>query len=135
MTQRAAIIGTGALPVGRYQTGQNAPIQVVEHELLARLIVDTVEESGAERERIGAVVVAQPRPYTRQQYFSTFLTAYLRLPCSGIVMEVLGNGLTAALAFDKAVDEILLGRAEVALAVGINMETAVRDRKVRRNIR
>ena len=128
MTQRAAIIGTGALPVGRYQTGPGAPIQVVEHELLARLIVDTVDESGAERERIGAVVVAQPRPYTRQQYFSTFLTAYLRLPCSGIVMEVLGNGLTAALAFDKAVDEILLGRAEVALAVGINMETAVSAR-------
>ena len=128
MTQRAAIIGTGAIPVGRYQTIPSAPIQVVEHELLARLIVDTVEESGVERARIGAIVVAQPRPYTRQQYFSTFLTAYLRLPCSGIVMEVLGNGLTAALAFDKAVDEILLGRAEVALAVGINMETAVSAR-------
>ena len=128
MTRRAAIIGTGAIPVGRYQTGADAPIQVVEHELLARLIVDTVEESGVERARIGAVVVAQPRPYTRQQYFSTFLTAYLRLPCSGIVMEVLGNGLTAALAFDKAVDEILLGRAEVALAAGINMETAVSAR-------
>ncbi len=128
MIQRAAIVGTGAIPVGRYQTAPGAPIQVVEHELLARLIVDTVEESGVERARIGAVVVAQPRPYTRQQYFSTFLTAYLRLPCSGIVMEVLGNGLTAALAFDKAVDEILLGRAEVALAVGINMETAVSAR-------
>ncbi len=128
MTQRAAIVGTGAIPVGRYQTAPGAPIQVVEHELLARLIVDTVEESGVERARIGAIVVAQPRPYTRQQYFSTFLTAYLRLPCSGIVMEVLGNGLTAALAFDKAVDEILLGRAEVALAVGINMETAVSAR-------
>ena len=128
MTQRAAIIGTGAIPVGRYQTIPGALIQVVEHELLARLIVDTVEESGVERQRIGAIVVAQPRPYTRQQYFSTFLTAYLRLPCSGIVMEVLGNGLTAALAFDKAVDEILLSRAEVALAVGINMETAVSAR-------
>ena len=128
MTRRAAIIGTGAIPVGRYQTGADAPIQVVEHELLARLIVDTVEESGIERAHIGAVVVAQPRPYTLQQYFSTFLTAYLRLPCSGIVMEVLGNGLTAALAFDKAVDEILLGRAEVALAAGINMETAVSAR-------
>ena len=128
MTRRAAIIGTGAIPVGRYQTGPDAPVQVVEHELLARLIVATVEESGVERARIGAVVVAQPRPYTRQQYFSTFLTAYLRLPCSGIVMEVLGNGLTAALAFDKAVDEILLGRAEVALAVGINMETAISAR-------
>jgi acetyl-CoA acetyltransferase len=40
-------------------------------------------------------------------------------------MEVMGNGMTAALAFDKACDEILLGRADVALALGINMESAV----------
>ena len=40
-------------------------------------------------------------------------------------MEVMGNGMTAALAFDKACDEILLGRANVALALGINMESAI----------
>ena len=98
---------------------------VVEHELLARLVVEAMADSGAERERVGAIVVAQPRPYTRQQYFSTFMTSYLRIPCDGIVMEVLGNGLTGALAFDKALDEVALGRTEVALALGINMETAI----------
>ncbi len=128
MARRAAIVGTSALPVGRYQSPADASIQVVEHELLARLVVDAMSDAGVERSRVGAVVVAQPRPYTRQQYFSTFLTAYLRLPCDGIVMEVLGNGLTAALAFDKAVDEVLLGRTDVALALGINMETAVSAR-------
>ena len=126
--QRAAIVGTSALPVGKYQTAPGDFPQVVEHELLARLVIEAVKDSGVKRESIGAVVMAQPRPYTRQQYFSTFLTAYLRLPCSGIVMEVLGNGLTAALAFDKAVDEVQLGRADVALALGINMETAVSAR-------
>ena len=85
-------------------------------------------DAGAPKEDVDAIVVAQPRPYTRQQYFSTFMASYLRLPCNGIVMEVLGNGLTAALAFDKAVDEIALGRAQVALAMGINMETAVSAR-------
>lgn len=40
-------------------------------------------------------------------------------------MEVMGNGMTAALAFDKACDEIMLGRADVTLALGINMESAV----------
>jgi acetyl-CoA C-acetyltransferase len=40
-------------------------------------------------------------------------------------MEVMGNGMTAALAFDQACNDILLGRAKVALALGINMESAV----------
>ena len=56
------------------------------------------------------------------------MASYLKLPCTGIVMEVLGNGLTAALALDKAIDEVLLGRAEVALAMGVNMETAISAR-------
>lgn len=125
---RAAIIGTGALPVGKYQTGPEAADQVVEHELLATLVAQALADSGADKKDIAALIMAQPRPYTRQQYFSTFMAAYLQLPCDAMVMEVLGNGLTAALAFDKAVDEILLGRAQVALAMGINMETAISAR-------
>lgn len=126
--RRAAIIGTSALPVGKYQTVAGEGDQVVEHEMLARLVIKAMADAGADKADVSAVVVAQPRPYTRQQYFSTFMAAYLKLPCTGIVMEVLGNGLTAALSFDKAIDEVLLGRAEVALAMGINMETAVSAR-------
>jgi acetyl-CoA C-acetyltransferase len=128
MTRRAAIIGTSALPVGKYQTGPGDVDQVVEHELLARLVIDAMKDANADKADVSAIVVAQPRPYTRQQYFSTFMASYMKLPCTGIVMEVLGNGLTAALALDKAVDEVLLGRAKVALAMGINMETAVSAR-------
>ena len=128
MSCRPVIIGCSALPVGRYQTPSDAEVHVLEHELLARLVVEAMADSGAERERVGAIVLAQPRPYTRQQYFSTFMTSYLRIPCDGIVMEVLGNGLTGALAFDKALDEVALGRTEVALALGINMETAISAR-------
>jgi acetyl-CoA C-acetyltransferase len=128
MIRRAAIIGTSAIPVGRYQTSNEKEVQVVEHEILARLIVAAMNDAHTERTQVGSIVVAQPRPYTRQQYFSTFMAGYMKLPCSGIVMEVLGNGLTAALAFDKAIDEVLLGRSEVALALAINMETATSAR-------
>lgn len=128
MTRRAAIIATAAIPVGRHQTGVAEQYQMVEHEIMARLVVEAVTGIGVDRSDVGAVIMAQPRPYTRQQYFSTFMTAYLGLQCRGTVMETLGNGLTAALAFDKAIDEVLLGRTRVALALGINMETAVSAR-------
>jgi acetyl-CoA acetyltransferase len=128
MTRKAAIIGTAAIPVGRHQTSATDEFQTLEHELLARLVVQAIADSRADRNDVGSIILAQPRPYTRQQYFSTFMASYLKLPCSGVVMEVLGNGLTAALAFDKAVDEVVLGRAQVALALGVNMETAVSAR-------
>ena len=70
------------------------------------------------------MLFAQPRPYTLQKYFATFIANYLRLPCNGIVAELMGNGMTAALAFDAAADQIRLGRARVALALGVNFETA-----------
>lgn len=122
------ILGTSAVPVARYQTRPADPIQTLEHEILAGLVVECFTDAGVERSDVKSIVVAQPRPYTRQGYFSTFITSYLKLQCSGIVMETLGNGLTAALAFDKAVDEILLGRADVALALAVNMESAVSAR-------
>jgi acetyl-CoA acetyltransferase len=128
VTRRAAVVGTSAIPVGRYQTSGANDIQIVEHEILARLVIEAMKDAHAERSQVRSIVMAQPRPYTRQQYFSTFMASYLKLPCTGIVMEVLGNGLTAALAFDKAVDEVLLGRTQVALALAINMETAVSAR-------
>jgi hypothetical protein len=37
---------------------------------------------------------------------------------------VLGNGMTAALAFEAAANDIRLGKSRVALALGVNFETA-----------
>ena len=84
-----------------------------------------MRDAGVEKKDIQSLVFTLPRPYTRQKYFHTFLMGQLRLACRGSVMEVMGNGMTAALAFDQACNEIVLGRAEVALALGINMESAV----------
>ncbi|GAA5232353.1 thiolase domain-containing protein [Verticiella sediminum] len=92
---------------------------------MTRLVVDAVQDAGVERRDIQSLVFTLPRPYTLQKYFHTFLVSHLRLACTGNVMEVMGNGMTAALAFDQACNEIALGRAKVALALGVNMESAI----------
>lgn len=124
MTGRVAIIGASAIPVGKHQTPDEAPLQVLEQEIMTRLVADAVQKAGVERGDVQSLVFTLPRPYTRQKYFHTFLVSHLRLACTGTVMEVMGNGMTAALAFDQACNEILLGRSRVALALGINMESA-----------
>lgn len=125
MSRRVAIVGTSAIPIGRHQSADEDEIQTLEHEIMTRLVSEAVMDAGVEKQDIQSLVFTLPRPYTRQKYFHTFLMGQLRLACRGSVMEVMGNGMTAALAFDKACDEILLGRANVALALGINMESAV----------
>lgn len=129
MNQHVAVLGGAAVRVGKIQSAPDAPIQVVEHELLAGLVLDAVADAGLDRSQVDALVLAQCRPYTKQKYFSTFMANYLRLPCRGSVMEVLGNGMTGGYAFDRAIDEILLGRAEVALALGVNFESATPARE------
>lgn len=125
MTRRVTLIGASAIPNGRHQTTEDEELQVLENEIMTRLVAEAVQDAGISKEDIQSLVFTLPRPYTRQKYFHTFLVGQLRLACRGSVMEVMGNGMTAALAFDKACDEILLGRADVALALGINMESAV----------
>ena len=125
MTRRVAIVGASAIPIGKHQSAEGAPVQVLEHEIMTRLVVDSVRDAGVEKKDIQSLIFTLPRPYTRQKYFHTFLIGQLGLACRGTVAEVMGNGMTAALAFDQACNEILLGRANVALALGINMESAV----------
>lgn len=125
MTRRVAIVGTSAIPVGRHQTRSDEPLQVLEQEIMTRLVIEAVRDAGVEKKDIQSLVFTVPRPYTLQKYFHTFLVSHLRLPCTGNVMEVMGNGMTGALAFDQACNDILLGRTEVALALGINMEAAI----------
>jgi acetyl-CoA C-acetyltransferase len=125
MAKQVTIIGAAALPVSKYQTPATAGEQCLEHELLARLVIDAVADAGVEKKDIGTLAFSQPRPYTLQKYFATFMAHFLRLPSSGSVAELLGNGMTGGLAFEQASDDILLGRSKVALALGINFESAV----------
>lgn len=121
---RVAIIGYAASPVGRLQPNGTDP-QSLEHELLADVVLRAVDMAQVDKSQIGGLSFAQPRPYTRQKYFGTFMASYLQLPCDGFVAEVLGNGMTGGLAFEHAADNIRSGRTKVALALGVNFETAV----------
>ena len=122
--EAVCVIGAAAIPCGKWQSPPDAREKVLEHEVLARLVVEAVADAGLAREEVSSLVFALPRPYTLQKYFATFMASYLRLPCTGRVVEVMGNGMTAGLAFEAACDDIRLGRAKVALALGINFETA-----------
>ncbi|MGC0369221.1 thiolase family protein [Microbacterium sp. SLBN-111] len=128
MSRSVAIIGYAAAPVGKWQTPPDADEHVLEHEVLGRLAIEAAHDAGIDRSDIGALAMSLPRPYTQQKYFATFLANYLGLPLTAGIAEVLGNGMTGALAFESAANEILLGRAKVALAMGINVETAISAR-------
>lgn len=125
MTGDVAIVGAAALPVGKWQGRAEDATRHLEHEVLARLVVGALEDAGLEKSDVSSMVFSLPRPYTDQKYFATFMANYLRLPCDGLVMEIMGNGMTAALAFQTAADQIRLGRTKVALALGVNFESAV----------
>jgi acetyl-CoA acetyltransferase len=121
--RRVAVIGGAASPVGKLQTPASVPLQALEHEILAALVIEAVTIAGLSKDKIGALVFAMCRPYTLQKYFATFMANYLRLPLQGTIMEVLGNGMTGGMAFDEAVNTVAAGRADVALALGVNMES------------
>ena len=114
----AAIIGSGALPIGRYPDR-------LEHELVISALLAAVSEARVDKSRIGALVFTTPRPYTEQRYFGTFIAGQLGLPLDGVLVEVLGDGMTGGLALDGAIDQIESGRAEVVLALGVSRETHV----------
>lgn len=125
MNHTVCITGAGALPVGKYQRPRDAAIQVLERELLAGVVIAALDDAGIDKEDVGSLVFGIERDYPKQRYFATFMANYLRIAATGTIMEVVGNGMTGGLAFDKAADEIALGRAKVALALGINMESAI----------
>jgi acetyl-CoA C-acetyltransferase len=123
MSKTVAIIGYAALPCGKWQTPAEAEIATLEHEVLARLVIEATADAGIEKRDISSLCLTLPREYTRQKYFGTFMASYLKLACTGSVSEALGNGMTGGLAFENACNDILLGRSKVALAMGINFES------------
>lgn len=127
MTKTVVIIGAAALPVGKWQTREADPVQVLEHEVLAKLVLQATAQAGIEKSDIEGMSFAMNRPYTSQKYFATFMAHYLQLACHGNVSEVLGNGMTGGFAFENAANDILLGRSRISLALGINFESAAKS--------
>ncbi|WP_185804546.1 thiolase C-terminal domain-containing protein [Pontivivens nitratireducens] len=123
MGENVVLLGGAATPVGKMQGIASDGTQQLEHEVLAKLVVEALEDAGLRKCDVGSMIFTLPRPYTQQKYFATFMANYMRLPCEGLVMEVLGNGMTPALTLQTAIDQVRLGRTKVALALGINFET------------
>src|SRR5262245_60049461 len=123
MSARVTIVGAAAVPCGRIQLSRDAAIQVLEQETLASCVIEAMRDAVLPKESIAALVFAHPRPYTQQRYFGTFMANYLRIKVDGVLMEVIGNGMTGGLVFDQAAQAIASGRADVALALGVNFET------------
>lgn len=118
MTPKASIVGIGALPVGKHSN-------LLDHEMLIAALTEALADAGLTKRDVNALVFSTPRPYTEQRYFGTFMAGYLEMPMDDILLEVLGNGMTGALAFDIAVERVASGRASVAVALGVNREMHV----------
>jgi acetyl-CoA C-acetyltransferase len=118
MKSAASIVGMSALPVGNYS-------DLLEHEMLVKVLVAALKDAGLKKSDVSAMVLSTPRPYAEQRYFGTFMAGYLEMPMDDILLEVLGNGMTGALAFDIAVERVAAGRASVAVALGVNRELHV----------
>jgi acetyl-CoA acetyltransferase len=114
-TPDAYVVGVGALPVGNYS-------HLLEHEMIVGAFLAAVADAGVTKEQIDALIFSHPRIYADQRYFATFIAGYLELPVGDVLMEVLGNGMTGALAFDTAVERVKTGQAQVAVALGVSRE-------------
>jgi len=125
MTERAAILGFAAAPVGLHQRRPPGVLAQLEHELAAEVVLAAVAMAGLSKADVNGLVVAHPGDHTRQGYFHTFLAAHLGLSAQSTVIQVLGNGMTGGHAFDTAVKEVESGRSDCVLAVGAHFETGV----------
>ena len=119
---RAAVVGIGALPVGRYS-------DQLEHEMLLGAFLEAMHDAGVRKEDIEALLFSTPRPYAKQRYFGTFIAGYLELPLTDLLAEVLGDGMTGGLAFDAAVQRVESGQARVAVALAVSRELHVPSRE------
>jgi len=121
--QTAAIIGAFAIPVGRLTPRGNAVPQGLEHDILTAVAASAIEQAGIDRDDIDCAIFTQNPPTTRQQGFASLMMAQLGLRCRGLVSEVSQLGVTGGLAFDLAATQIQLGRADLALALGIVVQS------------
>lgn len=116
---RVCIIGAAASPVAHYAEYRGIRGGLPESELLTRIAIDAMRDAGVSAADIGAALFTPSMPDAPQQGFATHMAARLGLRCRGSLAEVLQMGITGGLAFDAAAAEIQLGRADIALALGV----------------
>ena len=122
---RAAIIGAAATPVGRLEPKAATDPIVLEHETLGAVVVEALADAGIANTDVGSAVFTLPTAGTRQLGFATFMCSRLGFRCTGQISEVVEMGITGGIAFDAAVADVLLGRADFAVALGVAFSTNV----------
>jgi acetyl-CoA C-acetyltransferase len=118
------IINYAATPVGRLMSKPGEAIEQFEQDILADLVIDSVNNAGIDKKDIGSLILTSPTPATRQLGFATFLASRLGLQCQGQISEVNNMGITGGLAFDQACNDVSNGKANFALALGIEYSTS-----------
>lgn len=118
-----AIIAARATPVGRLAPRGGELAEGFEHDVLADVVLDALADAGIAPREVGSAVFTLPPPTTRQLGFGTYMAAQLGLRLSGQLAEVQQMGITGGLAFDQAAADVLLGRAEFALALGVAIQS------------
>lgn len=119
MTHSVAIIGAAASPVGRWAPKEGEEAQAFEQDILANIALNALGQAGLTARDVQSAAFTQPSPSTKQLGFATFMAARLGLRCTGSLGQVAELGITGGLAFDQAMADVALGRADVALALGI----------------
>ena len=120
---RVAIIGAVAAPVSRYASQYGARPAIKEQDLLCNVAVQAIRQAGVDNESIDSAVFTMVSPDTRQLGFATHIASRLGLRCHGQLSQVMEMGITGGLAFDQAAADIQLGRADIALALGVAYTT------------
>jgi acetyl-CoA acetyltransferase len=123
MTRRVAVIGGAASPIGKLQTAPDAPLQALEHEILAPIVLEAMAAAGLPKGGDRCARLCDVPALYAAEILRDVPGQLSAFAARGTIMEVLGNGMTGGLAFDQAVNTVALGQADVALALGINMES------------
>lgn len=111
---QVGIVGVASSPI-------RSKLEDLEHELAVDVIAAALEDAGLGIGDVDGFVFASPyQQYCKQLYFPTFILNHLRVSQSVPLIETMGNGMTAESAFRAAVDQIVLGRGEVIVAVGVS---------------
>src|SRR5260370_803771 len=56
------MLGAAALPVAKWQSPREAELQVLEHEILAKIVIEAVGERGVGRSEFSSLLFAQQGP-------------------------------------------------------------------------
>lgn len=113
-----AIVGAAASPIGRFSRSELFE-SGAEASLLASLAARAMREANVPATEVGSAVFTLATPNCRQQGFASHLASRLSIRCTGQISQVMEMGITGGLAFDQAAADILLGRAQFALALGV----------------